>query len=462
MSANPAVSALESLRERLNRSASAIRPIDQTIGRCRVADRAFYVLGWLLLVLSLSVLALLMWNLASAGLSRINWQFLTSFPSRNAARAGILSPWVGSLLVMLVTASTAIPLGIGAGIFLEEYAKKNKFTTIIEVNIANLAGVPSIIYGLMALGLLVYTFELGQSILTGGITLGFLILPIVIVATREALRAIPQAIREAAYALGASRWQVIRQHLLPYSLGGISTGVIIALSRAIGETAPLITIGALTFIAYLPPAPFQERAWLFAENANIVIAADVPIESAPIDWDLSVSKSEDRPRVLPGSFSSGTILLQVRPREERDNPDAQRPVVERTVAIDLSPAGAESTLRGFAAALNSVEGVDAEIDVGGRLTLRSEDDQEFRFVRDPTGVLHALGIPPGGGRHGPLAWLNSGFTVLPIQMFNWVSRPGTDFMANAAAAGVILMIATLGMNAVAIVLRYRLRKRIKW
>jgi phosphate transport system permease protein len=150
-----------------------------------------------------------------------------------------------------------VPLGIAAGVYLEEYARKNWLTNLIEINIANLAGVPSIIYGLMALGLLVYQLHLGQSVLTGGITLAFLILPIVIVATREALRTIPQGIREAALALGSTQWQVVRHHLLPYSTGGILTGIIIALSRAIGETAPLITIGALTFIAFLPPSPIQ-------------------------------------------------------------------------------------------------------------------------------------------------------------------------------------------------------------
>ncbi|MFO0876014.1 MAG: phosphate ABC transporter permease PstA [Gemmataceae bacterium] len=252
-------------------------------------------------------------------------RFLTSFPSSEPTQAGIISPMVGTLLVMLVTALTAVPLGIAAGIYLEEYARKNWFTTIIEINISNLAGVPSILYGLMALGLMVYMLHLGKSIATAGLTLAFLILPIVIVATREALRAIPQSIREAAYALGATRWQVIRHHLLPYATGGISTGVIIGLSRAIGETAPLITIGALTFIALLPPAP---------------IRFDFP----------------------PISFG----------------------------------------------------------------------------------------------------WLWSPFTVMPIQMFNWVSRPEQEFRVNAAAAGVILITLTLGLNAIAIWLRYRLRRRIKW
>lgn len=259
------------------------------------------------------------------GFTRLNWTFLTSFPSRFAERAGILSSWVGTLLIMLVTGFAAVPLGVGSGIYLEEYARKNWLTNLIEINIANLAGVPSIIYGLMALGLLVYQFKLGQSVLTGGLTLAFLILPIVIVATREALRTIPQGIREAAYALGSTKWQVVRHHLLPYSLGGTMTGIIIALSRAIGETAPLITIGALTFIAFLPPLPVKTQ-----------------------------------PPFL--SFD----------------------------------------------------------------------------------------------------WLWSPFSVLPIQMFNWVSRPDQDFVINAAGAGLVLIVVTLLLNAVAILIRYRVRKRIKW
>jgi phosphate transport system permease protein len=231
---------------------------DQVIRRGQLYDRVFFVVGLALTLICLGLLGVLLFNLLHEGLSRINWGFLSSFPSRKAEKAGVLSAWVGSVLVMLITAFTAIPLGVAAGVYLEEYAKKNWFTSLIEINIANLAGVPSIIYGLMALGLLVYQFKFGQSLLTGGLTLAFLILPIVIVATRESLRAIPQQMREAAFALGATRLQVIRDHLLPYSLGGTATGVIIGLSRAIGETAPLVTIGALTYIAFLPPAPFAQ------------------------------------------------------------------------------------------------------------------------------------------------------------------------------------------------------------
>ncbi|MBI1190088.1 MAG: phosphate ABC transporter permease PstA [Tepidisphaera sp.] len=305
-----------------------MRPIDHTIRRGQLQDLIFRVLGVSLLLLCLGTLGVLIFNLAHDGLSRLDLKFFSSFASRHADEAGIKAAWVGTALIMLVTALTAIPLGLAAGIYLEEYARKNWFTGLIEINIANLAGVPSIIYGLMALGLLVYKLNFGRSILSGGVTLAFLILPIVIVATREALRSIPQSMREAAYALGATRWQVIRHHLLPYSAGGISTGVIIALGRAIGETAPLITIGALTYIAFLPPAPFS--------------------------------------------------------------------------------------------------------------------------------------MMDSGHRAGAFSWLMTDFTVLPIQMFNWVSMPGEDFQANAAAAGLVLMLATLGINAVAIGVRYRMRRRIKW
>jgi phosphate transport system permease protein len=231
--------------------------LNRIIARRKREDFIFNIVGIVCTLIGIVTLLALLADLIIDGLPRLNWHFLTSYPSRFATNAGILSSWVGTLLIMIVTALTAVPLGIAAGVYLEEYARKNRITSLIEINIANLAGVPSIIYGLMALGLLVYQFHLGQSVLAGGLTLAFLILPIVIVATREALRTIPQGIRDAAYALGSTKWQVVRHHLLPYSFGGTLTGVIIAMSRAIGETAPLITIGALTFIAFLPPSPVQ-------------------------------------------------------------------------------------------------------------------------------------------------------------------------------------------------------------
>jgi phosphate transport system permease protein len=196
------------------------------------------------------------------------------------------------LLVMLVTAFAAVPVGVAAGIWLEEYAPKNWFTEIVEINVTNLAGVPSIIYGLLALGLFVHTFGLGASILTAGLTLAMMILPVVIVATREAIRAVPGTIREAAYALGATRWQMVQHHVLPYSMPGILTGVIIGLSRAIGETAPIVTIGAVTFIAFLPPppqwAPFVSFEWLSS-----------PFTAMPIQIFNWTSRPEAASRPMP-------------------------------------------------------------------------------------------------------------------------------------------------------------------
>ncbi len=300
-------------------------PIQRKIARRKAFDRFFAFEGLAVMAAALLVLLALVGQLAFDGFARLSWQFVTSFPSRFPDQAGIVSAWVGTILVMFVTALAAIPLGVGAAIYLEEYAPKNWATELIEINIANLAGVPSIVYGLMALGLLVYQFQLGQSVLTAGLTLGMLILPMVIIATREAIRSVPPYVREAAYALGATKWQTVRDHVVPYSMGGILTGMILALSRAVGETAPLITVGALSFIAFLPHPPWQEN---------------------------------------------------------------------------------------------------------------------FPYLS--------------------FQWLSDPFTVMPIQMFNWVSRPQEEFHVNAAAAGLILLAMTLAMNAVAIVIRARFRKRIHW
>jgi phosphate transport system permease protein len=287
-------------------------------------DLIFGIGGVVSLVIALGLLLALIGDLLIDGAGRISWDFLTSFPSRRAARAGILSAWVGTSLVMLVTALLAVPVGVLAGVYLEEYAPKNWLTGIIEINVSNLAGVPSIIYGLLALGLFVYGLGMGQTILVAGMVLALLILPIVIVATREAIRSIPLGIKEAAYAIGCDQWQTMWSYLLPAARPGILTGVIVGLSRAVGETAPVITIGALTFIAFLPPSPIQP---------------------------------------------------------------------------------------------------------------------EPPFIS--------------------FEWLFSPFTVMPIQMFNWVSRPQAAFHVNAAATGVILMAMTLTMNAIAIWIRYRLRKQLR-
>ena len=295
------------------------------VQRRKVLDKVFVLIGLIVMLSCLAILAILFIDLVRDGAPRFGWDFFTNFASRRAERAGILAAWVGTSLIMLVTATCAVPVGVAAAIYLEEYAPKNWFSAIIEINVTNLAGVPSIVYGLLALGLFVYQFGLGQSILTAGLTLALLILPVVIVATREAIRSIPQAIREGSYALGATQWQTVRYHILPYSSAGILTGIIIGMARAIGETAPIITIGALTFIAFLPPSPVQSE-----------------------------------PPFL--SFD----------------------------------------------------------------------------------------------------WLMSPFTVMPIQMFNWTSRPEAAFHANAAAAGFVLVAMTLAMNGLAIWLRYRLRRNLKW
>ncbi len=228
--------------------------------KIKFQDFIFRFTGLIILIFSFSVLIALILDMFKTGYPRLDQMFFVSFPSRFPDKAGILSAWVGSLSIVLVTALMAIPLGVATGIYLEEYAKKNWISKIIELNILNLAGIPSIIYGIMALSMFVYQFQLGQSILTAGMTLGLLVLPIIIVTTREAIRTIPAHIREASYSVGATKWQTIRYHILPYSSGGIMTGVVIALSRAIGETAPLITVGALAFIAFLPTSPILTSA----------------------------------------------------------------------------------------------------------------------------------------------------------------------------------------------------------
>lgn len=297
----------------------------QQVEKLKRQDSIFWLVGLLTLAFALITLLSLIVDMAMTGWPRISQEFFMNFPSRFPEKAGILSAWVGSLCVVLVTAFLAIPLGVASGVYLEEYSQKNIWTKIIEVNILNLAGIPSITYGLMALGFFVYYLKLGQSVLTAGMTLGLLVLPIIIVTTREAIRTIPAHIREASYSLGATKWQTTWNHILPYSSGGILTGVVIALSRAIGETAPLITVGALTFIAFLPTSP---------------ISAESPYVNAQ--------------------------------------------------------------------------------------------------------------------------WLMDPYTVMPIQMFNWVSRPQEEFHVNAAAAGLILLSMTLILNATAIYIRYRFRKKYKW
>ena len=282
----------------------------------RRAGRLFELSGLLATCVGLVVLAVLVVDVFGDGLPRLGWDFLTSYPSRKPENAGILAALVGSLWLLALTAIIAFPIGVGAAIYLEEYSTQSRLQRLIEINIANLAGVPSIIYGLLGLELFVRIMRPitgGRSVLAGALTMALLVMPIVIIASREALRAVATSQRTAAYALGATRWQVTSRVVVPAALPGILTGTILALSRAVGETAPLITMGALTYVAFLP---------------------------------------------------------------------------------ELSLAG-----------------------------------------------------------------LQSPFTVLPIQIFNWVSRPQAGFHVNAAAGIVVLLVVLLMMNAVAIVLRNRYQRR---
>jgi len=224
------------------------------------SDRIFKILAWLASFIGLVVLGFLIADVLVDGIPSLDWSFITSFPSRRPSEAGILSALVGSIWVMLLTALISFPLGVGAAIFLEEYAADSLFARVIEINIGNLAAVPSIIYGLLGLQIFVRFMEPitgGRTVLSGALTLSLLILPIIIVASRESLRAVPNSLRQAGYALGATRWQVVRSQVLPLAFPGILTGTILALSRAIGETAPLITLGALTYIAFLPPLSLE-------------------------------------------------------------------------------------------------------------------------------------------------------------------------------------------------------------
>ncbi len=286
--------------------------IHGSVERNKLIDKYFKRIAFGAIALGLCALSALLIDILMDGLDRIDWSFITSFPSRKAYKAGIYSAVMGTLWIMGLTALLSFPLGVGAGIYLEEYAKKSWLTKLIEINISNLAGVPSIIYGLLGLGIFVRTFGLDNSLIAGALTLTLLILPIIITTTREALRAIPSSIREASFALGATKWQTIWRQILPIATPGIMTGGILALSRAIGETAPLVAVGALAYVAFIPES-----------------------------------------------------------------------------------------------------------------------------VMDP-------------------------FTVLPIQVFNWVSRPQKEFAINAAAAIIVLLAITLVMNSIAIYLRHKFQKRYKW
>ncbi len=280
--------------------------------RAYLLDRLVGILGLAAAFIGLLFLVVLIVSIFKLGIARLSWDFLTSFPSRFPEKAGIYPAIVGSLWIFVGTALFAIPLGVSAAIYLEEYAKKSWLANVLEINIANLAGVPSIIYGILGLEIFVRTLQMGQSILAGSLTLALLVLPVVIVVAREALRAVPPSIREAAYALGATKWQTIWKQVLPAAFGNILTGIILALARAIGEAAPLIVVGALTYVPFIPRSPMDE------------------------------------------------------------------------------------------------------------------------------------------------------FTVLPIQIFNWVSRPQHGFVINAAAAIIVLLVLVLGLNGIAIFLRYRSQRKVRW
>ena len=249
--------------------------------RTRLFDLAFHGAGLGTTLLGLIVLGALLVEIVSAGVGRLSWDFLTSLPSRRAEDAGIYAALLGTVWVISATTVLAVPVGVGTAIYLEEYGTRDRWFRLIEINIANLAGVPSIIYGLLGLGLFVRALAMGRSVLAGAATLALLVLPVVILASREALRAVSPSLREASYALGATRWQTIWHQVLPAALPGILTGTMLALSRAIGETAPLITIGALTYVPFAPDGiwspftvlPIQVFNWVsrpqeaFVENA---------------------------------------------------------------------------------------------------------------------------------------------------------------------------------------------------
>ena len=216
------------------------------------ADLLFHAVSLATLVIALAALAVLVFDIVADGGSRLNWQFLTNIASRRPEEAGVYHALMGSIWVILLTGALALPIGVAAAVYLEEYGTRSRLARFIELNISNLAAVPSIIYGLLGLGLFVRFLGMGQSVMAGASTLALLALPVVILSTREALRTVPSTIREGSYALGATKWQTIWNQVLPMALPGILTGLILSLSRAIGETAPLIAIGALTYIPFAP------------------------------------------------------------------------------------------------------------------------------------------------------------------------------------------------------------------
>ena len=224
----------------------------------RIMGQGFAVLSFLATALAILVLAVLLVDIVRDGAGRLSLEFLSNYPSRFAARSGIKPALYGSVWTLVLTAVVAFPVGVGTAVWLEEYAPNNRFTRLVQTNIANLAGVPSIVYGILGLALFVRFAGLGRSVLAGALTLALLILPIIIIAAQEAIKAVPSTIRLGAYALGATRWETIRYHVLPLAMPGILTGTILALSRAVGEAAPMIMIGALAFVPFTPDGPLDE------------------------------------------------------------------------------------------------------------------------------------------------------------------------------------------------------------
>lgn len=238
--------------------------------RALLTDKIFKYLGLAFTVFALVVLLVLLIDIFSRGLGRINWSFFKSLPSRHAERAGIMTALAGMLSLLAFTIIIALPIGILAGIYLQEYGKRNRFAKFVEINIANLAGVPSVIYGILGLTVFVRLANLGNSLIAGALTLALLILPIIIVATREAIKAVPDTLREASYGMGATKWQTTSRIVVPSALGGILTGIILSISRAIGETAPLLVIGALVYVPFIPEGPRDQFTTLPIQIFNWV------------------------------------------------------------------------------------------------------------------------------------------------------------------------------------------------
>jgi phosphate transport system permease protein len=231
------------------------------LGNLRARRRRSAAFRWLCAAFTgvgVVLLVILLARIGREGIPWLNWEFLSSFPSRRPTNAGILSALAGTVWLAVLTALMAVPLGVGAAVYLEEYAGRNRATRMLEINLANLAGVPSIIYGMLGLAVFVRWLGLGRSILAGALTMALLVLPVIVVASREAIRTVPPGLRHAAYALGATRWQAVRHHVLPAALPGILTGVILAMSRAIGETAPLVVVGAFAYVAFVPSSPMDD------------------------------------------------------------------------------------------------------------------------------------------------------------------------------------------------------------